>query len=247
MNPRVLITRPPERAAELIRKLAEKQISGFAEPVTRTVFLLLEWPLPELRDYTWIAFTSANGVAAFAELLKERKLSIPQATQIAVVGPATAEVATQAFRNPDLIVTQNDAAGLAEALLESKKQCRLLNILWPCANKTTNEFTTRLIAGHASVLPLPVYSTEALEPHDLRKRLEDLAPWKAAVFAAPSAVKAFAAAWPLPWNFEAVAIGETTAHTLHSIKAPSVRVSPSPRAEDLTQTILDAIQVEAHE
>jgi uroporphyrinogen-III synthase len=256
LKPRVLITREPERAADLILQLSESGIYGIAEPVTRTVFLTQSEPLPDLTRFDWIAFTSVHGVEGFADILAASKRPLPIDLKIAVVGSTTAGVANCRFRVPDLVAPAADAQSLASALTErcaesypeygEGKERRSPSVFWPCATKTTERFAERLNEAHIRLVPWPVYATEAVEPAELHERLEELWPWKAAVFAAPSAVRAFRNAWPLPWKFEAVAIGPTTAGALQKSGVTSVHVSDTPAAVGLTHTILDALQQEHH-
>ena len=82
MKPRVLITRETERAVELIKALAGNGIDAFAEPVTRTVTRF--GTLPDLTHFQWVAFTSVNGVRAFAEAVR------PEAVRFAEKTPPSA-------------------------------------------------------------------------------------------------------------------------------------------------------------
>jgi uroporphyrinogen-III synthase len=87
----------------------------------------------------------------------------------------------------------------------------------------------------------PCYRTEAVPPRELSARLNTLAPWQAAVFAAPSAVNAFAAAWPLPWDFTPIAIGNVTAGALRMAGAQRVTVSAGTGTASLLQAVLHAL------
>jgi uroporphyrinogen-III synthase len=262
VNPRVLITRAPERAAELIRLLATHGIVGLAEPVTRTVFMIQIDPAPELSSFDWLTFTSVNAVEAFAELNAE----IPKDLPIAVVGPATAKAVRNYFqREPELMVEQSDGEHLAEVLLAKRKERATpptppssddgvvdreqggekrspdRRVFWPCAKKTTEKFARMLKNAGMEVTAWPVYETVAMEPAGLRERLEEIWPWRAAVFAAPSAVQSFLAAWPLPWNFASIAIGQTTAEALQKAGVSDIQISLSPAAADLAAAILTTI------
>lgn len=73
----------------------------------------------ELPLARWIVLTSRRGAAALAKLRgTERPLPIPEAVNVAVVGPATAQAAVGAFGRVDLAGGADGTAGsLAEALV----------------------------------------------------------------------------------------------------------------------------------
>ncbi|HEY3296490.1 MAG TPA: uroporphyrinogen-III synthase [bacterium] len=242
MKPRALITREAERAAELVRLLEEAGMDAHVEPVTRTVFLPHDdEELPALESFDWLVFTSANGVKGFNNCFTFNAL--PATLKTAVVGPGTAQMVAKLFREPDFVAKQNDAVSLAAELLEEDTEMAQHAVLWPCAAHAGFELALRLKDAGANVVPWPVYVTEPVPQEELLERLIRLWPWAVAVFAAPSAVAAFASAWPTPWDFPCVAIGQVTAKALHKAGAKNVRVSPTPQAADLRDAILESINL----
>ena len=209
MKKRVLITRPKNRAAKLISLLRADGIESFAGQVTEISYITND-PVPDLAKYNWLAFTSANGVAAFYESVKSIGISLPDSIKIAAVGAATADQIERRFRRPDLTASKSDGFALAGEILEASDKAIELSVLWPCAENALPDFPDRLKEAGAAIDRLICYKTEPIEPGLLKKKLESLAPWDIALFAAPSAVLAFAAAWPERTGFVSVAIGQTT-------------------------------------
>lgn len=109
----------------------------------------LPQPAPALGEVSALAFTSANGVTAFAALTDRRNLPI------FAVGDATAEAARDAgFR--DVTSADGAIADLA-ALLDDRAPPGLL--LAPGAKAPAGDLAA--MVGRAEVRPLPVY--EAVE------------------------------------------------------------------------------------
>ena len=119
MRRRVLITREPSRAADLIQALYAEEIDAVAEEVTYTRRIAEAASLPDLARMDWIAFTSSNGAEIFADILAESGQTLPRKVRLAAVGPVTAQVARQRLRASDIIIGSGGGARLAKALLES--------------------------------------------------------------------------------------------------------------------------------
>jgi uroporphyrinogen-III synthase len=236
---RVLITRDPARAQELIERLAGKRIAAVAEPVTRTVFEPAV-SLPPLEGFCWLAFTSVNAVTAFATTLKKHDTVLPAGIHIAAVGDATAAELGRRLRAPDAVAADSNAAELAETILHVDHNISGAALLWPCGAKANEEFVRRLSVAGVTVTPWICYSTEPVEAETLSRRLETLRPWDVALFAAPSAVRAFSAARPAPWDFECVAIGNSTAAALLKAGADRLIVCSGTRLIDQQNAVLEA-------
>lgn len=213
MTKRVLITRSEERSAELLGLLGRDGIEAFAVPVTKVVYLT-DLPLPDLADYTWLAFTSANGVKAFGDTLTKSGKSLPETIKIASVGLGTAMEIERLMRPPNLIPRNPDGLSLAKEILETIDAASELSILWPCAKNALPNFPDGLRESGARIDRWICYRVERIESNTLTAELESIAPWDIALFAAPSAVRAFTAAWPRKDGFTALAIGQTTLREL---------------------------------
>jgi uroporphyrinogen-III synthase len=242
MSARVLITRDAERARGLVDLLVEKGIDVLVEPVTKTVYLHQKNPLPDLREFSWIAFTSVHGVVAFASVVQAKRLELPTNILFAVVGIATAAELEKRLHIFDSVVhgPESNAIGLARWLTEKTNLRTDDSLLWACSSLADEKFKEILIAGGLKVTSWKCYTTVAIPPEDLSLRLKRHLPWNIAVFAAPSAVSAFAAAWPPPWSFACVAFGESTAKALRQIGAGNIFISAGPDSAAVTAAVLKA-------
>jgi uroporphyrinogen-III synthase len=238
---RVLITRSTERAQELLEALRRESIDAIAEPVTETFRVSDASSLPDLARVDWIAFTSANAVSAFAEILSESRRTLPASIQLAAIGLATAKLVREHLRASDVVVTAANGVDLANALLEAANSNSEITVLWPCAEDSLPDFARELTTAGVDVIQWPVYRTKPVAPWILHMRLERATSFEIAVFAAPSAVKSLHEAWPEPWPFTCVAVGPTTAEALRRTGASDVLVSKSPRPADICSTILAAL------
>jgi uroporphyrinogen III methyltransferase/synthase len=120
----VLVTRPPERAEPLARRL---RVLG-AQVEARPTFSL-EPPtdaeparraVGEIERYDWVVFTSANGVRFFSQLLHELQgttRGLPAA--VAAIGPATTAALVELGCPPDLVARDSHSEGLARRLAGS--------------------------------------------------------------------------------------------------------------------------------
>jgi uroporphyrinogen-III synthase len=244
MRPRVLITRSAERSAELISALRAADISVIAEPVTSTLFIADVKALPKLSRVNWIAFTSVNAVNAFADLLSDSDQALPRDVRLAAVGPATAQQVSNRLRAPDLTCAAATGAELGQVILQNANNDNELTVLWPCAQESLPDFSTALTTAGAIVIEWPVYATQPVAPWQLHMRLERSSSFDIVVFAAPSAVISLREAWPEPWPFIPVAIGQTTAAAIRKAGLAEPLVAASARTTDVLSTILDALHLD---
>ena len=243
MSARVYIARHPDRASGLIQLLHQRGIESFALAVTETVFLIKEKAIPDLNQFGWLVFTSVNAVNAFVDTVQNSGTKLSTNIRIATVGSATAEEANQKLRAPTLTSSSSYGKDLAAEIV-SKHDDRLpRKVFWPCAKKTISGFAQHLTQSGFAVFPWECYETVPLSPEYIRAHLNPLKPWDVAVFAAPSAVKAFAHAWEEPWDFFCVAIGQTTASALHNCGISHPVVSNGTEPHELAEAVLQAIQL----
>ena len=159
-----------------------------------------------LRDFDWIAFTSANGVRMFWARLNLAERTVFKAHRtIAAVGPATARAvagfgATSAVTAPEFV-----AESLADALGEVAGK----RILWPRAAGARSVLSDTLRARGADVVERILYDTVALSvPDETRDMVLDA---DAITFTSPSAVRAFVACFGVDVVPRIVCIGPVTA------------------------------------
>ena len=101
-------------AAALGKQGAETVKLSFLETVPS------ERPLPELSGFSWLVFTSPNGVRIFLEKMKQerRDLRTLVGKRIAVIGPGTEETLAEGGLIFDLMPEIHDASHLGAALAE---------------------------------------------------------------------------------------------------------------------------------
>jgi uroporphyrinogen-III synthase len=90
MPRKIIIIRHEKTAAPLIASLKERGLSAYAVPVTRIVYHLSKKLPSDINNFDWIAFTSANGVRGFAEILSKSGYKLEDNLRIAAVGSSTA-------------------------------------------------------------------------------------------------------------------------------------------------------------
>ena len=137
---RLLLTRPQPDSETLARDLAARGISSVIEPLLN--IMVHEGPSLDTTGVAAIAFTSANGVHAFAERSSRRDLAV------FAVGDATARAArAAAFK--DVQSAMGDVDDLAQLLTQTLSP-KAGTILHPAANRVAGDLARRLIdAGFA--------------------------------------------------------------------------------------------------
>ena len=170
-----------------------------------------------LSSYTWLAFTSANGVRLFFEQMHHRKLDVRILShlKIAAVGSGTAQMLEQYGILADLIPRSYTVAALAEGLLHCLVPERDRILLYQA--KEGNP----ILQEELSEAGIAVTQAEAYE---CRARMlcdkEELRTLSYLTFASSSGVRAFADEYPYIFSesemhqVKAAAIGSQTARAL---------------------------------
>jgi uroporphyrinogen III methyltransferase/synthase len=119
---RVLVTRARDQASRLSELLREQGAETLEAPAIEIAepedYASLDAALERLGSYTWVVFTSANGVGAMfgrLETLGRDSRAFGDA-RVAAIGPATADALRQHGVNPDLMPDQYLTAAVAQAL-----------------------------------------------------------------------------------------------------------------------------------
>jgi uroporphyrinogen-III synthase len=235
---RVLITRDPERASDLLQALAAADIDAMAVPVTFSRRVADVFPVQDWSAIDTVVFTSANAVRYFAEILRENGRELPPFVRLACIGEATMEAVRHEWRAPDIVTDGTGSATLVKALQVESPH----SVLWPCAREALPDLGDALEKAHVSFRRWPVYFTEQVPADELRSRLGNQSDYSAVVFAAPSAVRSLLKAWPGAWAFTAVAIGQTTAKAISRLTSVRCITSRSPLASDLAEAVKSALQ-----
>lgn len=122
---RVVVTRPPGQAESMARRLRELGAEPVACPTIRIVPPQDPDPLHRAARtagaYSWIVFTSVNGVDRFADALEHQGVDPEEAlaagARVAAIGPSTAERVVERFGvEPDVVPDEYRAEALVLAI-----------------------------------------------------------------------------------------------------------------------------------
>lgn len=131
---------------------------------------LLDTALGALDSFTWVVFTSVNGVAMVDRRLSARGLawSAIGRKRVAAIGPATAEALAEHGVRVELVPTEYRAEALVEALR------RLVGpadrVLLPRAKETRDVLVVELRRLGVTVTEVPAYQTRRIEDGVVRLR-----------------------------------------------------------------------------
>ncbi len=129
---RILVTRPRGQASKLVDKLVELGAIPIQLPAIEiappTDYEAFDAALRNLHRYDWVIFTSVNGVSAVASRLDQIRVSREGINKLkmAVIGPATCEVATKEFREPDFVPKEYVSEAISSSIEEIKGKRFLL-------------------------------------------------------------------------------------------------------------------------
>jgi uroporphyrinogen III methyltransferase/synthase len=131
---------------------------------------LLDTALGALDSFTWVVFTSVNGVAMVDRRLSARGLAWPAIARkrVAAIGPATAEALAEHGVRVELVPREYRAEALVEALR------RLVGpadrVLLPRAKETRDVLVVELRRLGVTVTEVPAYQTRRIEDGVVRLR-----------------------------------------------------------------------------
>ncbi len=195
---RIITTRPAGQSDALVKGLEAYGAHVTEFPVIKITELQendkLEIALSRLDSYSWLVFTSTNGVDIFFKQLSQLKLDIRKlyGIKIAVIGSATEKALNLKGLYPDYIPekfsTRELLSGLLDRINSSDK------ILLIDSELSRPELTEGFVNYGIAFDEIAVYTTE---PHNnLESKLDfiisELERADYITFASPSAVKAFA-------------------------------------------------------
>jgi uroporphyrinogen-III synthase len=223
---RVVVTRAPEQAQELIRELARVGAEVLTLPTVAfappTDWHAMDSAIGAIRGFDWILLTSQNAVRFLAQRCREmgidlKSLQLPRPL-VAAVGPRTAEAASNAGLRVDYTATQHSGDALAQELwgLIGER-----HVLLPRSNRGDERLPTALREAGARVTEVIAYRTAA--PQTLDEGIVDRVRRGEAntiVFASPSAYQNLGDAIgadvlaEISSRVDFAAIGPTTARAL---------------------------------
>lgn len=168
LGKRIVVTRRPEQAQELLAQLAELGAAPVAVPVIEIV-PTEEWheidaAIQKLSSYDWLILTSANAVDLFFQRMQTLDQHSATLPPVAVVGTATTRALSQFGVQPRLVPTRANAEALAELLISVEGTLRGKKIVLPQAAIARRTLAETLAVAGATVTVLPIYDTIAAEP-----------------------------------------------------------------------------------
>jgi uroporphyrinogen III methyltransferase / synthase len=130
----------------------------------------LDAALEALETFTWVIFTSVNGVAMVDRRLPAKGLTWAALTgrRVAAIGPATADALAEHGVRPDLVPAEYRAEGLLERLRARVTPAD--RVLLPRAAQTRDVLVTGLRRLGAQVTEVPAYATRRAEAGTARLR-----------------------------------------------------------------------------
>lgn len=220
---------------------AREQASGLASLLTALGAEVLEFPTIEIRPlpeyskldaaiarlsgYTWVIFTSVNGVRHFWRRLHylHKDSRALAACGIAAIGPATAQALAEHGIRPDFVPTRYVAEGITDGLLsEHGKTLSGAYILLPRAAVARDALQKTLTAAGAVINVVPCYETAlaVARKEEVLQRLE-AGTLSCVTFGSSSTVENFLTQIPPKLlkqypQTRLAAIGPITAQTLRS-------------------------------
>jgi uroporphyrinogen III methyltransferase/synthase len=228
---RVVVTRAPEQAGELIRELerlgAEVLILPTVSFAPPSDWQPVDSALRAIGEFDWILLTSQNAVRFLAQRLRELKLDPKivdtQKPSIAAIGSATAQAAAESGFRVDYTAQERSGEGLARELQASLKNSR---VLLPRSDRADDRLPNLLRGVGAHVTEVVAYRTAV--PESLDAAIVDRVQRgevDAIVFASPSAyhnlsdVMGAKRLVELSSRVDFASIGPTTARALREASA----------------------------
>jgi uroporphyrinogen-III synthase len=194
---RVVVTRAPEQAQDLIRELEQFGAEVLLLPTVASAdpvsYAGLDAALGQVAEFDWIVFTSRNAVRYFTRRCRPLGVNcaaLPPKVKVAAVGPATAQAAAEFGLRVDRVAAEHRGSALAAELRDSFAGGK---ILLPRSDRAGADLPTALRAAGAEVTDVVAYRT--LEPVAISS--SELARIRAGeadvvTFASPSAFHNFA-------------------------------------------------------
>lgn len=241
---RVAVTRPRERARELVTPLEAAGAATRCFPLIRIVGPADERPLRDAAAradaFDWLLFTSATAVDALALARTDGRLPPGPPPQCAAIGAATAEAIAAAGRTADLVASTSTAEGLLAALT-ARGPLRGTRFLWPRAGGARPVLAEGLRAAGALVEAPEAYSAAPDPPQAaglaraLRDGLIDVV-----TFTSPSAIRSFLeGGGTIPRDVRIAAIGPITAAAARAAGLHPDIMASTASAEGLVAALIE--------
>jgi uroporphyrinogen III methyltransferase/synthase len=160
---RIVVTRAREQASGFLARLTELGAECLQFPTIRVVppesWDPLDRAIGAVGDYSWVLFTSVNGVRFFFERMEaqEKDARSLGGVRVGAIGPATARALERRGIRADLVPSEYRAEAVVEAL--GREAVKGLRILLPRAEKAREVLPKELERMGASVDVISAYRT----------------------------------------------------------------------------------------
>jgi uroporphyrinogen-III synthase len=221
---RVWVTRAEPGAAATAERLRQRGHEPLVAPLL-VVRPLADAPI-DLTDVAALAFTSVNGVQAFARLQDRRDLPVY------AVGEATA-AAARAAGFSEVVASDGGVEALGRRIVEARKGKGGV-VLHPTAAEPAGDLVGDLTGAGAPARAVAVYETLAVEPSPA-----PAADVEAVLIHSPRAARVLAASLDpgRAGTMDAYALSPACAEPLASIGFRRLAIPPTPRDEALLDLI----------
>jgi uroporphyrinogen-III synthase len=197
------------------------------EPDQDTAFII-----DQPNRFSWIVFTSSNGVRYFFKALN---VGLPSGIRIAVIGKKTADTVKEYGAIPNFISTSKDSVQFAKKLKEAVLSTSDI-VLWPTGKLADNKFIDE-IGGYCKLTRLDLYDTvQPVDADDTLKKRIMTGRYSLILFYSPSAVQSFVSMFKEDIEFSkvrAACIGNVSAKACMSSGIKPVVVASEPKSEIL--------------
>lgn len=239
---RIVVTRAREQASELRVRLEALGAEVLELPAIRVE--PIDFTLPALDGYSWLVFTSANGVRAFFERgldaagLDARALG---GVRLAAIGPGTAAALEARGLRPDLVPERFVAESLLEGFPEPGTPGE--RVLLARAEQARDVLPEGLGERGYVVDVLAVYRTVPAEPDPALVERVRAGGVDAVTFTSSSTVTNFVdAVGPIPDPRPVVvSIGPVTSATARELGVPADAEATEHTIDGLVQTVLERL------
>jgi len=243
---RIVVTRSRTQASKLTAALQEKGADVIEFPTIEITpmedYSGLDRALKELETYSWIIFTSVNGVRFFFERLikvdmtgqRVRDVRRLGGIKLGVIGSATAEAVRGYGLVPDLVPSTFTSVGTIEAFKEHRIELAGQNILLPGSEISGAYIPENLREMGANVDVVPVYQNK--KPQYTENNVESLfsSSPNLVTFTSSSTVK----------NLVEIFAGMGKRELVHSIRGASIGPMTSDAARELGVPVV--LEAETH-
>lgn len=232
---RVGVTRPAEQLGALADLAATKGITIVPLPLHRIEPIAFDWPPMSVSGRVdWLVFTSANGVRAFFDGLKQQGAAFDSRTRISVIGAKTAEAFGAHGIKPDHIGSEAYGeslfAELAAHIVHPK-----YTLVYARAEEVNYDPTEVLTAATIEYIPLICYRNV---PIDLdRNIVDEFSADDYILFTAPSTVQHYQKLFGCP-AARPIAIGRTTGSAMEAVGWSASVALPRPEIEAVLEIIV---------